>query len=409
MFEELFDRPFAVARHRNGPMLEERVRFLQHQASRDMARNTLRAAANYLLVVCEALDLPSRSGELISQDEIEKKGTVWANGRANAKRRFRSHAIQWLRFMGRLHEPPIIPPPYAPFLDAFAEYLQRERGLSPWTIDQKCWTAGDFLSRLHVAEVPLSEITITAIDAMLMEKIIEGGYARVSIRTYATSLRSFFRYAEMRGWCRNGLAEAIKAARVFPQERLPAGPAWDDVQRLLATTEEEHPTNIRDRAILLLLAIYGLRSGEVVSLRLDDFNWEQELLFVRRSKSQDAQVYPLSRTVGDAVLRYVKEIRPRSTTHREVFLTRIAPYRPMRGGLWRVVASRLRPLGISIPHHGPHALRHACATYLLAKGFSMKEIGDHLGHHDPEATHIYAKVDLAGLRKVAEFDLGDLL
>jgi site-specific recombinase XerD len=46
---------------------------------------------------------------------------------------------------------------------------------------------------------------------------------------------------------------------------------------------------------------------------------------------------------------------------------------------------------------------------LLAEGLSLKEIGDHLGHVDPEATRIYAKVDLVGLRQVANFELGDLL
>ena len=67
------------------------------------------------------------------------------------------------------------------------------------------------------------------------------------------------------------------------------------------------------------------------------------------------------------------------------------------------------PLGASIPHHGPHALRHACATHLLAQGLSLKEIGDHLGHCDPDTTRIYAKVDLPGLRQVAaDFDLGGL-
>jgi integrase/recombinase XerD len=61
---------------------------------------------------------------------------------------------------------------------------------------------------------------------------------------------------------------------------------------------------------------------------------------------------------------------------------------------------------VSLPHYGPHALRHARATRLLAEGLSLKEIGDHLGHTHLDATCTYAKVDLAGLRQVAEFDLG---
>jgi site-specific recombinase XerD len=74
-----------------------------------------------------------------------------------------------------------------------------------------------------------------------------------------------------------------------------------------------------------------------------------------------------------------------------------------------VVAKRLRSLNVSLPHYGPHALRHACATRLLAAGLSLKEIGDQLGHMDPDSTRIYAKVDLVGLRQVADFDMGGVL
>jgi site-specific recombinase XerD len=66
-------------------------------------------------------------------------------------------------------------------------------------------------------------------------------------------------------------------------------------------------------------------------------------------------------------------------------------------------------MGIQTPHRGPHALRHACACHLLAKGFSFEAISDHLGHQSLNSTRHYARVDLTGLREVARFDLGGLL
>ncbi|WP_434116068.1 tyrosine-type recombinase/integrase [Paraburkholderia caffeinilytica] len=72
------------------------------------------------------------------------------------------------------------------------------------------------------------------------------------------------------------------------------------------------------------------------------------------------------------------------------------------------MAPRLRSLGLQIRHCDPHSLRHACAARLVSEGWSLKEIGDHLGHRDSESTRIYAKVDLKGLREVAAFDLGEL-
>ena len=197
--------------------------------------------------------------------------------------------------------------------------------------------------------------------------------------------------------------------RVFTHAGLPVGPSWDDVRRLLAAAERGRPVDIRDRAILMLLAVYGLRAGEVTALCLKDFDWEREILSVPHSKSQRPRTYPLCRPVGDAVLRYLREVRHRSD-RREVFLTVVAPFRPLTtDGLAEIVRRRLHALGLTLPHYGPHVLRHACATHLLAQGLSLKEIGDHLGHRSPEATCIYAKVDLAALRTVADFSLEDLL
>lgn len=178
--------------------------------------------------------------------------------------------------------------------------------------------------------------------------------------------------------------------------------------RLITSMETDHPEDIRDRPIVMLCAIYGFRASEVASLRLEDLDWEHNLLSVQRCKRRGTQVYPLVPSVGNAILRYLCELRPHSP-RREVFLTHHPPFRPLSGSaLFHVISPRLTKLGIRALHRGAHALRHACAEHLVAEGFSLKEIGDHLGHRSAEATRIYAKVDLASLREVARFDLGGL-
>ena len=255
----------------------------------------------------------------------------------------------------------------------------------------------------------LEEVTPAQVDEALVQKLQQGGCARVTVRGYVSGLRAFFRYAQTQGWCRHGLAEAIQGPRLFARDTLPSGPSWQDVQRLLASAQGDGPKAIRDRAILLLLAVYGCRAGEAVRLRLEDLDWEHELIHLPRPKSSRTQTYPLSWPVGDAILRYLQEVRPPAPC-REVFLRLNAPFRPLTpGALWPVVALRLRALGVSLRHYGPHALRHACATHLLGEGFSLKQIGDHLGHRHPDTTRVYAKVDLTGLRQVADLDIGDLL
>jgi integrase/recombinase XerD len=222
-------------------------------------------------------------------------------------------------------------------------------------------------------------------------------------------LRTFFRYAESQQWCHVGIAAAIKSPRLFKYEILPKGPSWQVVQELIAKADTERKRDVRDRAILILLAIYGLRSSEVIHLELEQLNWSQQQIIVRRSKQRVTQVYPLIPELGGALARYLKTAWP-SAQCREVFVSLRAPFRPLSSGaLHHLPRTRLTQLGYVGPHYGPHCLRHACAAHLVAQRLSLKEIGDHLGHRSTSATRTYTKVDLEGLRAVARFDLGELL
>ena len=115
--------------------------------------------------------------------------------------------------------------------------------------------------------------------------------------------------------------------------------------------------------------------------------------------------------MGEAILNYLKKVRPNHCSLRELFLCMISPYRPLGSRcIYEIVSKKLRSLTLKIKHYGPHALRHGCATHLINQGISLKEISDYLGHQELDTTQIYAKVDLTNLRKVAvEFILGDLL
>jgi len=113
------------------------------------------------------------------------------------------------------------------------------------------------LGQLTASE-SLSDITIGKIDELLLGMIEGRSCSRNSAQSYAGTLRSFFRYAEMRGWCQKGLAAAIAAPRVYSQTAVPAGPSWDEVKQLIAEASGDRPDDIRDRAIIMLLAVYGL-------------------------------------------------------------------------------------------------------------------------------------------------------
>jgi site-specific recombinase XerD len=415
VFETLFKYPRVLARHLAGPSVEDRERFLNHCSNQGLARASLLRHARELLVIAERIDITV--DQLIRLPAIEAAADVWAREQHRRQRiedvhwsrkLFVQTATNWLRFLGRLELPA---PPVVPFADRladFAAYRRDERGLSPVTIRGQSWHVEKFLTWLEEQNRAFDEVSLEDVDGFL-RWTGEQGWGRVSVATSAKALRAFFRHAGMRGWCADSIAAGIDGPRVFQHEGLPAGPPWPEVQRLIASTAGDHPQDIRDRAILMLFATYGLRSGEVAHLYLENVNWDREIVSVARLKTRRVQEYPLVSEVGEAILRYLQQVRPRST-RREIFLTLKAPFRRLsQGALYHLVSRRLGALGIHVPRRGPHSLRHACAGHLLAEGFSLKEIGDHLGHRSAYATRIYAKVDLSGLREVANFDLGGLL
>ena len=233
-------------------------------------------------------------------------------------------------------------------------------------------------------------------------------WKRETIKFHVCTLRSFFRFAVSKHWVDAKLPTTIDAPRIYSLEGLPQGLKWPDVQRLIAGLSGTDPTVVRDRAAILLLALYGLRMNEVIALTLDDIDWSGERLNVHRSKQRKQQQFPLCADAGDAIIRYLREVRPPST-YRHLFLTLHAPHIPFsRSGISGTITRRIKALGVPLKAYGPHALRHACATHLLTQGFSLKEIGDHLGHRSTQSTRIYAKVDLTSLRQVGDFGMSGL-
>jgi site-specific recombinase XerD len=415
MYEALYTRQNAIDRHLGAPLLQERLSYLKHCARLGATRNTLAQISIYLLVIVEGLHLSRKRN--VRREEVEAAAARRSHLRTRLLHRtsliessqvhFYRHAVRWLSFLGWLKQEHSSRTSRK--VNAFVEYMREERGLSEQTIDARRLHIETLLTEMRRRGHLLSNITPADIDGLLIERYQKGDYSPHTIRLQASELRAFFRFAESHQWCHPGIALSIKAPRCYSLADLPAGPSWKDVQRLLRTTEGEDPTNIRDRAILLLFTVYGMRSGEVVRLCLEDLDWEHETLTVIHSKDGRRQVYPLTWEVGNSILRYLRGVRPQSAC-REVFLLRRAPIRPMsRSSIYQVVCGRMRALHIDAAHHGPHSLRHACATRLINQGLPLKAIADQLGHRNIEATSIYAKVDLQRLRAVAKIDLRGLL
>lgn len=416
MFETLFTYPSVIRRHREGPLASERAAYLADLAAQNMARGTVLHRASYCLCVAVELERWPASRRF-DEEEVRAFASSWARkriaaGRAGTQRwpeeQFGFAANDFLRWLGRLR-----PAPEAeagPYDDKLCDFITTQQQ-GPWQSEATCragqWQTRRFLGYLQQRSIALAAVSADDVDAYFRHMAQRWG--RISLGTSAKVLRAWFAYCQARGWTRPGLADAILLPRIYRHEGLPLGPTWEEIGRMLADiAAAADPASLRDHAILLLLSVYGLRSGEVRRLRLDDIDWRRERLRVVRSKSGREEWLPLDVSTGNAIARYLRDGRPKSD-NRIVFLTVLAPHRPLStGGLYDVVARHFPKRSPPARCRGPHALRHACARHLVACGHSFKEVGDHLGHRSPEATRLYAKVDIASLRRVAFEGLGGL-
>jgi site-specific recombinase XerD len=361
MFDTLFKQPAVLARYWQGPFLENRERYLKQCAEEGYTLSSLKKIAWVQLTVAHSLDL--HQGKVTARD-IEMA--------VDGRKRFRFSPSQdsdgsrqeliyfatgWLRRLGYLELPRKAENSFDSHIASFVRYLREERGLSPVTISTRRERLVWFFESLHPPRDSLRSISIADVEAFIERKGNQG-WKRSSLSCLASSLRSFFRYAEGQGWCALGIAAVIKSPRFYAREGIPEGPSWEDIQRLLESTNGNRPADIRDRAILMLLAVYGLRRGEVARLQLDDLDWAGERIVVPRPKQRRIQHYPLVPTVGEAIVRYLQEVRPRCT-HRSLFLTMAAPIRPLSAlSITPIVHWRLKALGVDLPRRGAHSLRH---------------------------------------------------
>jgi integrase/recombinase XerD len=288
--------------------------------------------------------------------------------------------------------------------DAYARWLSDTRGLAATTIPNRRVEARRFLESLGDRggdQAHLAQITVADLDHYLADRAPQ--LRRVTRQRLVVCMRGFLRYLHIEGLTQQDLSGTLISPRRYAFETIPPALRAEHVDAVLKAAEKDRtPKGLRDHAILLLLATYGLRAGEVTALRLDDIDWRGDRLRIRHSKTGCESFLPLLAPVGEAIVAYLRDGRP-ETKGREVFLRVRAPFQSLRAGssLYHMVEHRLQKAEIKLERkHGPHAFRHARAVGLLNAGVAMKSIGDLLGHRSPESTAVYLKLATSELRAV---------
>ncbi|MBI3592468.1 MAG: site-specific tyrosine recombinase XerD [Nitrospirae bacterium] len=279
-------------------------------------------------------------------------------------------------------------------LKTFTSYLSIERGLSRNTVeaydmDLKAFAGFLFESDKDIKSFKRNDI-VDYIGALK-----NNGYSASSISRFISSVKGLCRYLIIEKVITDDPSETLRAPRQW--ERLPKALSIDDIKRLLKV-KLESSVFIRDAAMLELLYSSGLRVSEIISIKINDMNFEGGFLRVMGKGSKE-RVVPMNHRAAERIKRYMYELRPGLLKNKQspyLFLTNRGM--PMtRQRFWQA----LKNLGsIANVKLSPHTLRHTFATHLLDGGADLRSVQKMLGHSDIATTQIYTKVSSDRIRKV---------
>lgn len=167
----------------------------------------------------------------------------------------------------------------------------------------------------------------------------------------------------------------------------------EEIDKILAVIDTANPVGRRNYAIFLLLARTGLRISDVLGLKFSNINWKENCISLSQQKTGNALSLPLSKELGMAIISYLQDGRPQSSSA-FIFLSHNAPFQPLgeHNNFNPEFHKYLRRAGIAIPtkrHTGVHTIRHSFATNMLRKGTPVQDVSQILGHSNISVTETY--------------------
>lgn len=405
MLDQFFKKPILADRLRGSPLaphLDSFAASLRDDSYRD---STTRSKLLLLFAFGQWL---SRNKFGIAALE-EKLVGAFIDDQQRAGRSVRGHAKTACQFLEHLRKHDVVPPlrlacddsPLVHLLGQYEKHLLMERGLTTATVINYLPFIRSFLTQ-RFGEGPLFLQDLVSSDSSRFILRYADSMSIGRAKLMVTALRSFFRFLLQHGQIGVDLAASVPTVADWRQSTVPKYIPAEEIERLLASTDLGTSTGRRNFAVLLLLARLGLRAGEVVALELKDIDWRQGVIMIR-GKGLLHDRLPLVSEVGEALAAYLHADRPKSPTRR-VFICMQAPYRGFAGPstVTSIVRRALEKAGLHPPIKGAHLLRHSLATGMLNHGASMAEVGELLRHRASDTTEIYAKVNLPGLRSLAQ-------
>lgn len=215
-------------------------------------------------------------------------------------------------------------------------------------------------------------------------------------REMLCELRGIFRYLK-----RNDLLNTIAGIHAPRIKRIIPTLSNDELTRIY-TAVNDNQVSLRDAAIVIIGLSCGIRACDLIKLKLSDIDWDNEIIQFKQSKTGNTVCLPLTKRVGNAVFRYIKEERPRIACD-TLFLRSFAPYVPFsdHAACHSVVSRVFKIAGIDTENRmsGMHILRHNAASIMVKNEVPIETIAAILGHASPDTTDIYITTDVVRLKE----------
>ena len=281
-------------------------------------------------------------------------------------------------------------------VQAFANYQTKDRGLAERTVYNATFVVRAFLAwREARTSRTLAELAPEELGSFVVHEAQR--LRRRGMPTVVSTLRSYVRFLFATGVVERDLSGSIPPVKVTRFGALPVGVEPAVLEALLQSCDRASATGRRDYAVLVLMSRLGLRAAEIARICLEDLDWRGAELVVRGKGGRQARL-PLPHDVGEAVADYLRHGRPASAS-RAAFLCARPPFEAIsRNAVVFVPRSASERAGIAVV--GGHRLRHHLGTGLLARGASLREVGELLRHDGTTTSAIYAKVDVERLSLV---------
>lgn len=241
-------------------------------------------------------------------------------------------------------------------------------------------------------------------DVSLFIPFISKQYQPTSMRTVLSALRSFLNFVESQELTEHCLSSAVPGSMGRKTAILPTITAEEE-RKLLMAVDRNSVLGKRNYAMLLLALRTGLRSIDIVNLKMTDIHWDRYTIEVIQEKTDIPLVLPLLTDVGNAIADYILNGRPDSGLP-YLFLRTQAPFQNLSGrsSVYGISCKIMKEAGIrqgQADRKGFHCLRHSMAARLLAEETPLPVISSILGHRDKDSTRVYLSTDVEHLRSCA--------